>query len=78
MIEPYSKDVLWILILGFIIAFILAFSVGANDVGNSFGTSVGSTAITLTQALILASFAEIFGAVLIGRLFLHSFKLTLT
>ncbi|GBM46121.1 Sodium-dependent phosphate transporter 1-A [Araneus ventricosus] len=66
IMEPFSSDVLWILILGFIVGFFLAFGVGANDVANSFGTSVGSKALTLRQACILATIFEILGSVLMG------------
>ncbi len=65
-LEPYSIDLLWILILGFIVAFVLAFGIGANDVANSFGTSVGSKVLTLRQACILATIFEILGSILIG------------
>ncbi|XP_041974460.1 sodium-dependent phosphate transporter 1 [Aricia agestis] len=64
--EPYSDDLLWLVVCGFVVAFILAFGIGANDVANSFGTSVGSKVLTLTQACILATIFEIAGAVLIG------------
>jgi sodium-dependent phosphate transporter len=63
---PYNPDLLWIVIVGFIVSFILAFGVGANDVANSFGTSVGSKVLTIRQACILATIFEIAGAVLIG------------
>lgn len=66
MLEPYSIEVLWIVVVGFLIAFVLAFGVGANDVANSFGTSVGSKVLTLRQACILATIFEILGAILIG------------
>ncbi|XP_065360247.1 sodium-dependent phosphate transporter 2 [Calliphora vicina] len=64
--EPYSPEILWIVVLGFIIAFVLAFGIGANDVANSFGTSVGSGVLTIRQACVLATVCEISGAVLIG------------
>ncbi|KAK3924722.1 Sodium-dependent phosphate transporter 1 [Frankliniella fusca] len=66
MIEPYSPDVLWLIIVGFLVAFVLAFGIGANDVANSFGTSVGSKVLTVRQACILATIFEIAGSVLIG------------
>ncbi|CAF3410064.1 unnamed protein product [Rotaria sp. Silwood1] len=65
-LEPYSIEILWILIFGFLVAFILAFGIGANDVANSFGTSVGSKVLTLKQACILATIFEILGSILIG------------
>lgn len=64
--EPFASEILWIVILGFIIAFILAFAVGANDVANSYGTSVGSGVLTFKQACILATIFEISGAILLG------------
>lgn len=67
MIDAYSTDLLWLVVLGFIIAFVLAFGIGANDVANSFGTSVGSKVLTVYQACTLATIFEIAGAVLIGN-----------
>lgn len=67
MLEAYSNEVVWIVVLGFIVAFFLAFGVGANDVANSFGTSVGSGVLTLKQACILATVFEMLGALLMGK-----------
>ncbi|KAH8258782.1 hypothetical protein KR038_009388 [Drosophila bunnanda] len=64
--ESFSPDLLWMVVIGFMIAFILAFGIGANDVANSFGTSVGSGVLTIRQACVLATICEISGAVLIG------------
>ncbi|KAJ6639064.1 Sodium-dependent phosphate transporter 2 [Pseudolycoriella hygida] len=64
--EPYFSEVLWIVVLGFIVSFIVAFGVGANDVANSFATSVGSGVLTFRQACYLASVFECAGAILIG------------
>jgi solute carrier family 20 (sodium-dependent phosphate transporter) len=66
-LEPYSFELLWIMIVGFLVAFVLAFGIGANDVANSFGTSVGSKVLTLRQACILATIFEILGSILIGK-----------
>ena len=71
MLEPYSPDVVWIVVVGYIVAFILAFGLGANDVANSFGTSVGSKVLTVKQACSIASVVEIAGAVLIGKYHVH-------
>jgi solute carrier family 20 (sodium-dependent phosphate transporter) len=59
-------DLLWIVIVAFVISFILAFGIGANDVANSFATTIGAGVLTLRQACILASIFEIAGAILIG------------
>lgn len=67
MIEPYSPDLIWLIVAGFVIAFLLAFGIGANDVANSFGTSVGSKVLTIFQACCLATFFEVVGAMLIGK-----------
>lgn len=64
--EVYSPEVLWIVLVGFVISFILAFGVGANDVANSYGTSVGSGVLTFRQACILATIFETAGAILLG------------
>lgn len=48
------------------IALYMAWNIGANDVANAMGTSVGSGAITLKQAVVIAGFLELAGAVLVG------------
>ncbi|XP_003706809.1 na[+]-dependent inorganic phosphate cotransporter type III [Megachile rotundata] len=63
---PYDENLVWIVVVGFLVAFILAFGIGANDVANSFGTSVGAGVLTIVQACILATVFEIAGAILIG------------
>lgn len=65
--EAMAVDVLWVLILGFIVAFVLAFGIGANDVANSFGTSVGSRVLSVRAACCLGTVFEIAGSVLIGE-----------
>ncbi|CAG0889298.1 unnamed protein product [Darwinula stevensoni] len=64
--EPYGDDVLWIVVVGFLMAFLVAFTIGANDVANSFGTSVGSKVLTLKTACILGIFFETAGSILLG------------
>lgn len=76
MLEEYSDNVLWIVVVGFVIAFILAFGIGANDVANSFGTSVGSGVLSLRTACLLATVCEISGAILIGMFNPFGFKKT--
>jgi PiT family inorganic phosphate transporter len=52
--------------LATLFGFIMAWGVGANDVANAMGTSVGSKAITVAQAVIIASIFEALGALLAG------------
>lgn len=75
-IGAYAPELLWIVVVGFLVSFALAFGVGANDVANSFGTSVGSKVLTIRQACILATIFEIAGAVLIGIVHFDGMKFT--
>ena len=54
------------IILAVIFGFFMAWGVGANDVANAMGTSVGSKALTITQAIIIATIFEAAGALLAG------------
>jgi PiT family inorganic phosphate transporter len=52
--------------LACLFGFFMAWGVGANDVANAMGTSVGSKAITIKQAIIIATIFEFAGAFLAG------------
>lgn len=54
------------LILASVFGFLMAWGVGANDVANAMGTSVGSKALTIKQAIIIATFFEFIGAFFAG------------
>ena len=56
----------YLLVSAVIISFYTSFMGGANDFANAFGTSVGSGSITIKQAVLIAIFAELFGAVMVG------------
>ena len=59
-------DYLWIVIGGGIASFIASMGIGANDVGNAFASSVGSRALTIKQAVVIASVFEFSGAIILG------------
>ena len=54
------------IILACFFGFLMAWGVGANDVANAMGTSVGSKAVTIRQALAIATIFEFAGAFLAG------------
>lgn len=54
------------LVLASVFGFLMAWGVGANDVANAMGTSVGSKALTIRQAIIIATIFEFLGAFLAG------------
>ena len=53
-------------VLAVIFGLYMTWGVGANDVANAMGTSVGSKAITVKQAIIIATIFEFAGAFLAG------------
>lgn len=54
------------IVLACIFGFLMACGVGANDVANAMGTSVGSKAVTIRQAIAIATLFEFSGAFLAG------------
>lgn len=54
------------IILAIAFGFFMAWGIGANDVANAMGTSVGSKALTIKQAVIVATIFEFAGAFLAG------------
>ena len=59
-------DYAWIVIAGGITSFIAAMGIGANDVANAFASSIGSRALTVKNAIVIASIFECAGAILMG------------
>jgi len=57
---------LFFLIGGFALGFSMAWNLGANDVANSMASAVGAKAITIRQAMLIASILNFIGAVFIG------------
>ncbi|CAE8687204.1 unnamed protein product [Polarella glacialis] len=65
-VSDYQNNYTWILALGIIVGFFMAWGIGANDVANSFATSVGSKALTLRQAVAIATVCEFVGCISMG------------
>ena len=57
---------LFFLVGGFALGFSMAWNLGANDVANSMASAVGAKAITVRQAMLIASILNFVGAVFIG------------
>ena len=55
-----------ILIIGYTFGFYMAWNIGANDVANSMASAVGAKAITIRQAIFIASILNVIGATFIG------------
>ncbi|KAL4858996.1 Phosphate-repressible phosphate permease pho-4 [Chlorella vulgaris] len=56
----------WIFVCAVFLSIFVAYGIGANDVANAFGSSVGAKALTMKQAILIASVCEFGGAVLLG------------
>ncbi|CAE8689327.1 unnamed protein product [Polarella glacialis] len=65
-VSEYQDNYAWILAMGIIAGFFMAWGIGANDVANSFATSVGSKALTLRQAVAIATVCEFVGCISMG------------
>jgi PiT family inorganic phosphate transporter len=57
---------IYLLALGIFAGAYMAWNIGANDVANSMASSVGARAITLRQALVLATILTFLGSSLVG------------
>ncbi len=55
-----------------LVAFYMAWNIGANDVANSMASAVGAKAITLRQAVLIASVLNFGGATFVGSHVTHT------
>ena len=56
----------FIFVVACVVGLYMAWSIGANDIANAMATAVGAKAITLRQAVLIASLFTFIGAVFVG------------
>jgi len=66
MLFGMTTALLLVVILALLAGGYMAWNIGANDVANSMSTAVGANAITLRQAVVIASVLNFIGAVFLG------------
>lgn len=66
-LDDFQEQNLGVMVMVWIFGLLMAYGIGANDVANCFATSVGSGSLTLRQAVVCASFCEVFGAVFLSK-----------
>ncbi len=66
MLFGMTTALLLVVILALFAGGYMAWNIGANDVANSMSTAVGANAITLRQAVVIASVLNFIGAVFLG------------
>ncbi|MFO8133033.1 MAG: anion permease [Thermoplasmatota archaeon] len=66
MLFGLTTALLLVVILALLAGGYMAWNIGANDVANSMSTAVGANAITLRQAVVIASVLNFIGAVFLG------------
>lgn len=62
------------IIIAVIVGLAMAMAIGANDVANSMATAVGAKAITIKQAVIIASICEFSGAFFFGKMVTNTIR----